>query len=277
MIDPIFKNLHKKGTGFVFGRMVLSVAVTLMLTACVDSAVKGEDDDKTIDLVLVASYPLAINDPSGLVIDMDGQFLWTVSDDPGQFVYKISFTGEVLGHLSGYQGDDMEGITMNPNDGTLWIVEERLRQIVQLTTEGEVLQIIDVPVQATNPNDGLEGITWNPNNNHVYVVNEKNPRQFIELNTNFEVVRSVPINFTGEFQLLDLSGLFYDHIKDEIWILSDDSERIVVADQQLNPLRAFNLGRDKFEGIAVDLNINRVYLVNDRENRLYIYDLVQSN
>lgn len=247
----------------------------MFLSNCVDDVSKGNDGSTGPKLSFVASYLIPVSDPSGLVIDMSGDFLWTVSDDPGGHIYKISFSGQLLGVLDTYAGDDLEGITMNPNDGTLWVVEERLRQIVQLTTEGEVLQIIDVPVEAVNPNDGLEGITWNPNNNHVYVVNEKNPRQFIELDTDFKIVSSVPVNFTGEFQLLDMSGLFYDHIRDEIWILSDDSERIVVTDHQLNPLRAFDLGMDKFEGIAVDLNTNRVYLVNDRDNRLYVYDLIE--
>jgi len=254
--------------------LIIILILVSIVFGCAEPLDTSDEIENESGLVFVDSYLLPINDPSGLVIDMNGEFLWTVSDDPGQYVYKISFTGDVLGYLSGYKGDDMEGITMNPNDGTLWIAEEKFRQIVQLTTDGEVLQIVDVPVEAQNPNDGLEGITWNPNNNHVYVVNEKNPRKFIELDTDFEVVRSVPIDFEGEFTLLDLSGLFYDHIKDEIWIVSDDSQRLVITDQELNPLRAFNLGRDKFEGVAVDLETYRVYMVNDRENRLYVFDLV---
>jgi len=268
---------NKSERFLMFGRSARFLVLILFLLpavlSCVGTVDSSDDEMEENSLVFVQSYQLPINDPSGLVIDMSGDFLWTISDDPGEFIYKISFTGQVLGFLEGYLGDDMEGITMNPNDGTLWIAEEKLRKIVQVSTTGEVLQIIEIPVDATNPNDGLEGITWNPLNNHVYVVNEKNPRQFIELDTNFDVVRSVTINFDGEFTLRDLSGLFYDHIRDEIWILSDESERIVITDQQLKPLRSYDLGKDKFEGIAVDLQTYRVYLVNDRDNRLYVYDL----
>ncbi len=244
----------------------------LLLTACNDD-IDGNGNGPAPELTLIESFPLAINDPSGLVMDKSGDFLWTVSDDPGGHIHKISLTGTVLGVLSAYAGDDMEGITMNPNDGTLWIVEERLRKVIQLTTEGEVLQEFEVFVPNQNINDGLEGITWNPHNDHVYVVNEKNPRRFFEFDTtnDFDLIREVDINFSGEFFMGDLSGLYYDPIGDEIWFLSDDSKKLVVTDQKLTPLRTYPLFIDKFEGIAGDLANNRIYLVNDRLNRLYVF------
>ncbi len=231
------------------------------------------DDDEPTELVLIADYQLQINDPSGLTIDMSGDFLWTVSDDPGQHVYAISFTGQILDVLTNYAGDDLEGITMNPNDGTLWVAEERLRQIIQLTTEGIELQRINVPVESNNPNDGLEGIAWNPLNNHVYVLNEKNPRKFIEFDTEFNVVRSVEVNLEAPYFMGDLAGLFFVHQTGELWFVSDDSKKIVVTDLDINPLRTYPLPLDKFEGIAVDIENERLYLVNDRINRLFVYEL----
>lgn len=247
--------------------------VTSLFAGCNDTIPPENDVEPTRELTLLASYMMAVNDPSGLVMDKSGEFLWTVSDDPGAHIYKISFTGTVLGVLTSYQGDDMEGITMNPNDGTLWIVEERLRKVIQLTTEGQVLQEFNVDVPVQNENDGLEGITWNPNNDHVYVVNEKNPRRFFEFDTthNFELIREVDIHFSGEFFMGDLSGLYYDPERDEIWFLSDESKKIVVTDTHLTPRRMYPLPLEKFEGIAADLENNRVYLVNDETNRLYVF------
>jgi len=250
----------------------LLLFLLILFSAC-ESAIPDLDKDRLIELELIESYPLEISDPSGLTIDISGDFLWTISDDPGDHIYNLSFTGEILGVLTGYEGDDMEGITMNPNDGTLWVAEEKLRQIVQLTTDGEVVQVVDVPVESNNPNDGLEGIAWNPENDHVFILNEKNPRKFIELDSNFEVVRSVPIDFESPFEMLDLAGLYYVPETSELWMVSDDSEKIVVTDTELNPLRAYALPYDKFEGIAVDMANNRLYLVNDRKNSFYVYQL----
>lgn len=47
--------------------------------------------------------------------------------------------------------------------------------------------------------------------------------------------------------------------------------RITVTDIKIDPLRSYELGKRKFEGIAVDIRVGRVYLVNDEENRLYVY------
>jgi uncharacterized protein YjiK len=244
----------------------------LVFLAC-ESTLPDLEEESLEDLELIASYPLQISDPSGLTLDISGDFLWTVSDDPGDHIYQLSFTGEILGVLTGYEGDDMEGITMNPNDGTLWVAEEKLRQIVQLTTEGEVLQVVDVPVESNNLNDGLEGIAWNPENDHVFILNEKHPRKFIELNNDFEIVRYEAIEFDTPYEMTDLSGLFYLQENEEFWIVSDESEKIVVTDPDLNPLRGYSLPYDKFEGIAVDYANGRLYLVNDRRERLYVYKL----
>lgn len=253
----------------------LLILVIFFLVGCDStiSAPETESETKPIDLELIDSFPLDISDPSGLTLDISGEFLWTVSDNPGDFIYQISFTGEQLGVITDYEGDDMEGITMNSNDGTLWIVEEKLRQMIQLTTDGEVLKVVDVPVESINPNDGPEGIAWNPENNHVFLLNEKNPHKFIELDSNFEMIRSVPIDFEPPFDILDLAGFFYIQETGELWMLSDDSKKIVVTDIELNPLRAYTLPGDKFEGIAVNMTNNRLYLVNDWKDDIFVFQL----
>lgn len=241
--------------------------ITLLLIGCeTDSEVEGSVET----LTLISDHFLNIEDPSGLTLDISGDFLWTVSDQTDGLVYKITFEGNYLGVL-GYRGDDMEGITMNPKDETFWVVEERLRQIVQLDSRGRVLQSEEIPVQSVDVNDGLEGIAIDPVTGHFYIVNEKIPTEFIELNEEFEVVRRMTINFGSKFRLNDLSGIFYESEDREFWIVSDESMRIVVTNFELNPVRSYELGKRKFEGIAVSKRLGRVYLVNDEENKLYVY------
>ena len=258
---------------------VLLLLLVLPFIGCVNDSDSGENGDENGDengnihtLEQIAVYPLQVNDPSGLTIDASGDFLWTVSDDSGDHIYKMSFTGDILDVLP-YEGDDMEGITMNPNDHTLWVAEERLRQIVQLDTLGQVLQVVNIDVDETNPNDGLEGIAIHPVTEHLFVLNEKNPRLFIELNRNFQIVREVPVNFSPPYNMTDVAGLWYDHPENLFWIVSDESEKIVITDFDLNPLHYYELDHDKFEGIAVDRQHEKIYLVNDRQNRLYVFAL----
>lgn len=246
----------------------LTLLSLLFLISCTQ---KEEEEPLLNQLSFISSHPLDVEDPSGLTIDMSGQFLWTVSDMEGGAVYSISFRGEILQQLP-YRGDDMEGITMNPSDGTLWVLEERLRQVVQLDITGNVLQRIVIPVAVLNVNDGPEGIAINPANSHLYILNEKNPREFIELDTSQRVVRRLSVRFEKPFDLQDLSGLFYVPERGEFWIVSDESAKIVVTDKNLTPKKFYQLDRTKFEGIAVDPERRRVYLVNDEEDRLYIYE-----
>ncbi|TVR27467.1 MAG: hypothetical protein EA390_13820 [Balneolaceae bacterium] len=94
--------------------------IALFLTVnCETTAIPPAEE--LMELELISRYPLNIRDPSGLTLDISGKFLWTVSDDPRGHIYKIGFTGEILEVLTDYEGDDLEGITINPNDSTLWV------------------------------------------------------------------------------------------------------------------------------------------------------------
>lgn len=232
------------------------------------------DPDNPIDtgkLTFVSMHELKLNGLSGLAMDESGNFLWTVSDSKDGRVYSMTFQGEIIDSLI-YRGDDMEGIAMNPNDMTLWVIEERLQQIRQLDPSGRVERVVDVPLMIVNENDGLEGISIDPDTGHLFLLNEKLPRVLLELNRDMQIIRKVPINFISTNRLEDLSGLFYDHENREFWIVSDESMRIVVTDFDLNPIRSYDIGIKKFEGISVDTKKRRIYLVNDEDNKLYVYN-----
>lgn len=249
--------------------LLLHLLTLWFLNGCTSGSGPGKIE---IEPELVSVHDLDINDPSGLAMDASGEFLWTVSDASEGQTYKIGLSGEILDTLP-YEGDDMEGITMNSADHTLWIAEEKLRQAVQLDTLGVVKRIVEMPGNSVNDNDGPEGIAVNPENGHLYVLNEKNPVAFIELNVQngTETVRNIAIDFEVPFNLSDLSGLTFDEANNVFWILSDESSRIVITDHNLNHLHFIELEQQKFEGIAVDTNQKRFYLVNDEEDKLYVY------
>ncbi|WP_460050385.1 SdiA-regulated domain-containing protein [Spirochaeta dissipatitropha] len=223
-------------------------------------------------LDLIAVYDLDIVDPSGLTLDRSGAFLWTVSDTRGGAVYAISFSGEIISELI-YEGHDLEGITQDPSDGSLWLAEERLREIVRVDRRGEELERHSIDISMAELNTGLEGIAFHPGRNILFLANEMLPRVIMEVDTEGNILHTEEINFLPPFRMIDLSGLWYDPERDELWILSDESAKIVVVDSEYRPLRGYQLDRIKFEGIAVDYRRQRIYLVHDVENRLYVYHL----
>lgn len=226
---------------------------------------------------LLEAHTLNIRDPSGLTIDRSGAFLWTVSDIRGGSVYAISMTGEILTRLS-YDGHDIEGITQDPETGALWLAEERLRQVVQIDRTGSELQRIDIPVPVSRVNTGLEGIAFNPREQRLFLANQNLPRWIVEIDVgggsdHGTIVNRVAIDFPHPFTILELSGLWYDPDREELWILSSASARIVVVNRKYVPQRVYMFRRVKFEGVAVDIPGKHLYLVNDLEDRLYVFSL----
>ncbi len=222
-------------------------------------------------LTLVGAYDIDINDPSDLALSIDGTFLWTVSDANGGNIYRISFEGVVLGSVN-YIGNDMEGIAVRHSTNTLFVAEEKRREVLELDKNGKILRSAVLNIEQNFLNDGLEGITLNETRNEVYVINEKNPMSFITLNLDDLSIKSVKsIDFQGIYLVTDISGLFYVAETDEFWILSDESKKIVVTDSSLVPQRVYRTELGNGEGIAVDYAGRKVYVADDNNRKLYVY------
>ncbi|MCA9740737.1 SdiA-regulated domain-containing protein, partial [candidate division KSB1 bacterium] len=84
---------------------------------------------------------------------------------------------------------------------------------------------------------------------------------------------------------LDFSGIVYDPVRKQFWIVSDKGQRLFLYDRQRNEVVASlalayqhkNKEREikKAEGVAIDPAINRLFVVSDKEARLYIYDILR--
>ncbi len=239
------------------------------------------EPNRLASLQLLNSFPLEVSDPSGLDVDHTGNFFWTISDDPGGSIYKLDRMGRIVDELQ-VLGDDMEGITQHPVNRTLYVVEERKREIVQYDTLGNEIARYFVDVEIQNVNDGLEGITIKPGSDsekdHIFVVNEKNPRVLIELDVlsgfDRQVIRQTPINFGADpdAEGLDLSGLFFDSADEVLWMVSDDARAVFVLDTGGRPLAAFNAGQKDLEGIALIRGENRIFLVSDGLQKLFVFE-----
>ena len=254
----------KRQSNFSFMiNLVLCLGMFLSLNCSKDSPIIPGPEEKPL-LTLTAYYSLDIPEPSGLAFTIDGKNLWTVSDKTNK-VYKISLTGKILKTLS-YHGNDLEGVTQNPLDSTIWIAEESKAEIVQLDSNGVELRREHPPVDGGN--SSLEGITINTQNNHLFLVKEKNPLVLIELDNSLEIIKYKRVNFAE-----DLSGIFYDGQNQNLWITSDQSKKVFKTDLEGKVLQEFSVEVDKVEGIVVDVGNNLIYLVSDETERLYIFSI----
>ncbi|MCP4553286.1 MAG: hypothetical protein GY834_14880 [Bacteroidetes bacterium] len=243
------------------------ITLKIFLTLLISSSLSCEKRNNEITDALVTEniYALDINELSGLAI-ANSNILYTVSDNTNK-IYKISSSGKILSSFS-FTGEDLEGIALNPIDNTIYVVEERKREILQFDNLGNHIRTINVSIEKNDINSGLEGICINPLNNHIFVLNEKSPGKLIELNSSGIEIKSTDLNFASDY-----SGLCINPNGKEIWIISDESRKIYKCDTTGNLIKAFSVNIAEIEGISIDFTKEKIYIVSDSYKKLYQFDI----
>jgi len=213
----------------------------------------------------VKEVSLVVSEPSGLAyVNSDKNSFYTVSDNTSM-IYKLSWTGALIGTLD-YKGDDLEGITVDSETGDIYIVEERLRDVVKLNSKGVEVKRFHLDIEENNENSGLEGIAFNSDNRHLYILNEKDPGLLIEINENGKVLNRTELDFA-----FDYSGIYYENIEKKLWIVSDQSRTISKCDLNGEKIESYKISDRKAEGITVDAVNKKVYIVLDGQDKLQVY------
>jgi uncharacterized protein YjiK len=218
-------------------------------------------------LELVRSVALSIPEPSDMCLDRDGVHWWTVSDNTC-LVYKLRLSDcAVVGTLS-YHGSDLEGIWQDPGDGTLYVTEERTREIVHLDTTGVVLGRVTVAGLGGDANSGLEGITSGPVTGQFFVLQEKQPARIVVVDTTGQVMSLHSVTW-----VLDLSGATHDPRTGQLVVVSDQSRKVCWVDVGGEVVSSWDTAVNKGEGVAIDTTRGRLYVVSDKENAFYEFRL----
>lgn len=226
-----------------------------------------EKDEKNIEqtnLKFKNQILLKVPEPSGITFNKNSNSLLVVSDESSR-IYKLSTDGKIYDSLE-VNGFDLEGITYL-NDSTLVTILERDRTVVTLTGKGKELSRFNIDLYG-KPNRGLEGITFNPNSNHLYVLNEKDPCLLLELGLDGKVFSKKELKFAK-----DLSGIFFDESKNELWITSHESKSVYQCTTNGTVLNSYSIDVPQVEGIAIDFEMKKIFLVCDKSQSLLIYSL----
>ncbi len=230
---------------------------------------KKEDDRFPLGkLEEVDKYHLDIKETSGLAFGPDRKTLLTVSDNTGQ-IYEMDLQGNVLRTLA-YKGGDLEGVAYNSEENMVAVVEERKREVVLVDYDsGQEISRYPVDVEANDDNKGPEGISWTGEGNSYYMVNEKNPSVLLLWDREKGIVESRYLDLGS-----DNSGIFVSVEDGGLWILSDEGESVYQCDGEGNVLKRYDVGINKPEGIVVDTEKKRMYVVRDLFSKLFVFDIV---
>ncbi len=244
-----------------------------------------------------------LEEPSGLALRPGDDGFWTVSDDTKK-IFKLDSEGNVDKDESfEIPVKGLEGITLDSTGEFLLTVKEESNEIIKIEiAEREVVAARPLSGMAgydtiapffdgEGETKGLEGITWNGHSDTVFVVKEGLPGLLVEVSSDLQTIKGHrQLNEDNGFRdtnlssdEIDFSGLCYDATRSAFWIVSDKAKRVYLYDWTANRvIQSAPLGYgddgdykevEKGEGIAVDPEAKRLYVVSDEEGRIYVFDV----
>lgn len=234
-----------------------------------------------------------LREPSGLAMASDGT-LWLVGDRK-RFLFRIDQTGSILQRLR-VDNRGLEGIAVGPG-GNLWAVDEDSAKILQYdSSSGD--ELADFRLDELegfeaiadgferHANKGLEGIAFDPERNEWLLLKEDHPALLIAVNSDFTRIESVDdlngdVGFQHESESVDLSGICHDPSRDLFWIVSHEGASVFgYSRDDRRVTHRFDLCSDdgksirQAEGVAIDPSGKRLFVVGDRDEKLFVYRLV---
>jgi uncharacterized protein YjiK len=237
--------------------------LTLFIVSCNDSQT---DSNEKYFLNPISEIDLSsfLSEPSGIVYNSLTNSLYVVSDTISK-LFEIDLEGNLLNAIN-INADDLEGISLSKNSDTIYVVEESDHLITSFLTNGSKIGSISINV-STNSSNSLEGITIDDRYS-IFVINEKAPRYLIKLENNLEVSR---VEITA---VKDLSDICYDPILECMWIISDESEKIIKITNSGYVISEWQIPFSKGEGIT--LVNNKIYVVRDSDAKMFIFNKPKS-
>ncbi|MCX7875473.1 MAG: SdiA-regulated domain-containing protein [Melioribacteraceae bacterium] len=214
----------------------------------------------SVNLKLIESFKTNVPEPSGLFYNKKTESLFTVSDG-NSTVYEIDFYGKIKNSFS-IQSTDLEGISFSENCDTMYVVEEQNKLVTKYLSNGTKLYSFSVNV-ATVQNNALEGIAID-NRNAIYVLNEKLPNMLLKFSNKTELFRK-EINYTK-----DCSDICYDKDSDCLWMVSDESQKVIKMSKDGNIINSYNINFSKGEGITIYQN--KIYIISDYDGMMYVFE-----
>lgn len=210
----------------------------------------------------IKTYPLKISEPSDLALT-NGK-LWIVSDRKST-VYQTDLKGKIEFSFK-IKETDLEGLTII-DDSHIAIALEFSREVLIFNLVGNEISRTTLEIEGSR-NSGLEGITYNPSNEHFYLVNEKDPVLLIETDKNLKEISRKKIK-----GVRDLSGISYSRKDDCLWLLSDEDRKIIKSSLDGEFIKEYKINVEQPEGIAVDDENKLIYIVSDKQDKLYVYKI----
>lgn len=203
---------------------------------------------------------------SGLCLNKDKTKLLACGDTGT--VKEISFTGEAAELWK--SGADMEGITVNPSNGDIYLAIEGTQKIHRLPapTYNQEVEMFDVSSASSFKNSGIEAVEFYKKNT-VFVGSQKGANLW-QYKTNGTLVSSISLSaFASE-----IAALCYDEAADCLWVADSKLAKVFVCTVDGELLETYDFPFiENAEAICVDRDRNCLWIGSDEDaTKLYKID-----
>ncbi|MGB4958975.1 MAG: SdiA-regulated domain-containing protein [Saprospiraceae bacterium] len=248
-------------------KMMRSFIFAFFISICLPSCFLDNDlnqgQQQEISTEAYQVFQTSISGLSGLCFSKNANIFLAVSDKFG--IFELNKEGVVVRKLPYPDGNDFEGITINPNTGDVYLADERLLLVYQLSKDEQSVQAVtQVSIPNAVSNKGIEGLSYGRDT--LYIVNQESPTLLIkyDLKTNIEVSR-VKVEFASY-----LSDIFYDDFDKTLWICDSDKKKIFHCDLSGKVMGTQNIDYvSKAEAIVVDRVTGHAWVGCDETGKLY--------
>ena len=161
-----------------------------------------------------------VEELSGLCLSKDEDFLWGIHDKGT--LYKIHFDGSF--EQQWYHEADMEGITMDPSNGDLYIgLESSSKSAYKVPAPGynSYSSLFAVEGVESMGNSGIEGITWHKGN--LYFGSQTGARLYEYSLDGTQLWKKSLRDVTPTIS--EVGDLYYDPVSDYLWVLDSNSNK----------------------------------------------------
>lgn len=206
-----------------------------------------------------------IEEPSGIVYNPKKGTLFVVSDEG--VVYETNFEGKIYSRLNitrGKKGVDLEGITVNPYTGDLFILAEKERAVyVADSRTMKVKKIFKIHAHHkgkqlfSKKGSGFEGVTyvpaWGKRPAALYICNQEYPPRILVVELPKKIEDAPDMLMVSSFidmPFSDLSGICFNHARGTLFVISDWNNLLVEMSVDGRIIRQFALPGEGQEGIA---------------------------
>lgn len=239
--------------------VALALLICCSCSACrtvaglVDESVAPDSALYSLRIVQERPVGAAIVEPSDLAFDAETGLLWTVSDETGT-IHRIAPDGAVSGSPLDIGGRDLEGITIDPTSGHLFVADEATSEIVEVTRDGQVVRRFKVDIPTGNR--GIEGIAYDSSSDGFVLVHERSPAELVFVNRSGTVARRVRIDTE------DLSGITASPSGGTFLVTARFEEAVLEVDRNGKRLNRLPLNVTGLEGLVFDER-GRMFAVAD--------------